>query len=204
VTPLAAEGTHKVVVEVENVGYLPKNITERALTNQTAVPVRVTAEVEDGELLNGETRLDVGNILGSRDTVGTTGRHESRRVAEYVSTRRALGLGLRLSEKRGTVRRPSTSGSPGGFVYLVGAGRQLGWRRRNGPQKGVFSLKSRAGANEVGSQHPRGLFATSLLVSSYSFYFHILNGLSLRVAPSRVTWHGCCLFSSPTAQDRKE
>jgi hypothetical protein len=107
-SPTDAEDVYKVTVEVENEGYLPTNITERALENGTAVPVRTMIELQGAELLGGKDRLDLGHLEGSRGTARTEGRHESRRTVDYV-VRKTDGNGkitvTVVSEKGGTARR---------------------------------------------------------------------------------------------------
>ena len=92
---------------VENEGYLPTNITRRALENETAVPVRVTLEFVNAELVTGSARTTLGHLLGSRDTQGQSGTSGARAAFEYVV--RATGGNARLvitavSEKGGVVR----------------------------------------------------------------------------------------------------
>ena len=55
----------KVSVLVENEGYLPTNITQRALDAVVAVPVRAVVDVSDAELVSGKHRTDLGHIAGS-------------------------------------------------------------------------------------------------------------------------------------------
>ncbi len=56
-----------VTVEVRNVGYLPTNLTQRALDAHIAVPVRLVIVLQDAELLEGQSRTDLGHLAGSRD-----------------------------------------------------------------------------------------------------------------------------------------
>jgi hypothetical protein len=77
-------GVVKVVARVENEGYLPTNITQRALEAEVAVPVRAVVEMSDAELVAGDLRTDLGHIAGLRDTQGSTGRADSHRTLEYV------------------------------------------------------------------------------------------------------------------------
>jgi hypothetical protein len=99
---------YKVTAEVENEGYLPTNITQRALDTEVAVPVRVTVSLRDATLVAGQERTELGHIAGSRDTQGSEGRADSRRSVEYVvrvtGSRPVLELTV-FSEKGGVVRR---------------------------------------------------------------------------------------------------
>ena len=102
------DGVLKLSMVVENVGYLPTNITQRALDAQVAVPVRAIVDLADAELLSGSARTDLGHLGGSRDTQGSTGRTESTRTVEYVlrvSGDRPSVVVTIASEKGGVVRK---------------------------------------------------------------------------------------------------
>ena len=68
-TPIGS-GLVRVTGTVENEGYLPTYITNRALENETAAPVRVVLELTDAELVTGSTRITLGHLLGTRDASG--------------------------------------------------------------------------------------------------------------------------------------
>ena len=98
----------RVTGRVENEGYLPTYITQRALENETAVPVRVTIVLHDAELVTGSERMSLGHLLGSRDTQGSTGTSATRATFEYVI--RSTGTNPRVvvsatSEKGGTASK---------------------------------------------------------------------------------------------------
>ncbi len=107
-TTKVGDDLFKVTVEIENEGYLPTNITQRALNVDVAVPVRVVVELENAELVSGASRTTLGHISGSRDTQGRSGTSEARRTVEYVvratSNRARMTLTI-VSEKGGTTRR---------------------------------------------------------------------------------------------------
>lgn len=99
---------YKISAVVENMGYLPTNITQRALDNETAVPVRAIVEMEGLELVSGGDRIDLGHIAGSRDTASPTGRGESSRHLEYIVQKTGRNPTVTLtiiSERGGTSRR---------------------------------------------------------------------------------------------------
>jgi hypothetical protein len=107
VTPLGAD-LFKLTAVVENEGYLPTYLTQRALEAEIAVPVRVNLELSDAELVTGSPRLDIGHLAGTRDVQGRTEASGARRTIEYVV--RARGDGSRItivarSEKGGVVRQ---------------------------------------------------------------------------------------------------
>ncbi len=98
----------RVTGRVENEGYLPTYITQRALENETAVPVRVTIALHDAELVTGSERMSLGHLLGLRDTQGSTGTSATRATFEYVI--RSTGTNPRVvvsatSEKGGTASK---------------------------------------------------------------------------------------------------
>ena len=102
------DGVVKVTAVIENEGYLPTNITQRALDVEVAVPVRVVIDLENAELVSGPERATLGHLSGSRDTQGATGTAASRREIEYVVRVTGRGASLTLivhSEKGGVVRR---------------------------------------------------------------------------------------------------
>jgi murein tripeptide amidase MpaA len=113
-TESLGSGLFKITGVVENEGYLPTNITRRALDANVAVPVRVTLDLSDAELVSGQARADLGHLLGTRDTQGRTGTAAARRTFEYVV--RSAGSDPRLSitvrsEKGGMTRMEVRLGS---------------------------------------------------------------------------------------------
>lgn len=64
----------KVSLTVENEGYLPTNITKRALEMDITKPVRAIISLKDAELVGGKTRTELGHLDGSRDNEGVTQR----------------------------------------------------------------------------------------------------------------------------------
>lgn len=93
----------RINVTVENQGYLPTNITERAIEMEIAKPVRAMIEVKDGELVSGKPRMDLGNIAGSRDDEAV---HEIN--IEYVvkmTGKNPTAIVTIQSEKGGTTRK---------------------------------------------------------------------------------------------------
>jgi murein tripeptide amidase MpaA len=54
--------------EIQNIGYLPTNITQRAIDAKLYQPVRAILELENAELISGKSRTDLGHIVGSRDS----------------------------------------------------------------------------------------------------------------------------------------
>ena len=70
----------KVSLTVENEGYLPTNITERAIALEIAKPVRAIVELTGAELVSGKARTDLGHLSGRRDGESL----ERTKTVEYV------------------------------------------------------------------------------------------------------------------------
>jgi len=97
----------KVSVEVANIGYLPTNLTQRALDAEIAIPVRAIVDLQDAELISGEKRADLGHLKGLRDTQ-RAGNIGSRRLLEHVvriTGPKPVFTITVSSEKGGTARR---------------------------------------------------------------------------------------------------
>ncbi|MEQ8686560.1 MAG: M14 family metallopeptidase [Imperialibacter sp.] len=94
----------KVSLTVENDGYLPTNITERAIELEIAKPVRAIVELSGAELISGKMRTDLGNLAGRRDGESA----ERAKTVEYLFkvTSSAPKVTITIdSEKGGKVRR---------------------------------------------------------------------------------------------------
>lgn len=94
----------KLSVAVGNEGYLPTNITERAIELEIAKPVRAVLELTGAELVAGKMRTDLGHLPGRRDG----GSAERTRVVEYVvkvAGNNARAVVTVASEKGGTIRK---------------------------------------------------------------------------------------------------
>jgi len=93
-------GYIKVTAEVQNLGYLPTNVSQHALDNQTAKQVRVYLELEGASLFAGKEKVELGHLPG------TTPRSISpvRTVEWVVKTTRgnAKVVVKAVSEKGGT------------------------------------------------------------------------------------------------------
>jgi hypothetical protein len=64
VTPLGDDTWHVRVV-VKNVGWLPTNVTQKAMERKAVRPVEVTVELPDGaRLASGRTVVEVGQLPG--------------------------------------------------------------------------------------------------------------------------------------------
>jgi len=92
--------------EVQNIGYLPTNITERSIEAELYQPVRAILRLENAKLMTGKHRTDLGHISGSRnsDQAGS----ESKRQLNYsikLTGRNAVATLTIQSDKGGTVTK---------------------------------------------------------------------------------------------------
>ena len=106
--PVGSENVMKVTVVIENEGYLPTHITQRALAAEIAAPVRAMVSLTDADLITGSERTDLGHLPGTRDTQGATGTSASRRTLEYAvritGSHPSFSIAV-TSEKGGVARR---------------------------------------------------------------------------------------------------
>ena len=94
----------KITVVVENEGYLPTNITKRAIEAQFASPVRALIQITDGELTAGKTRMDLGHLSGRRDNDMATSRREIEYIVRITGANPTATITIQ-SEKGGQVKR---------------------------------------------------------------------------------------------------
>ena len=59
-------GFMKITAKVQNQGYLPTNVTEQAIRNQTAKTVKVSISLDGAELVFGDETVDIGHLAGNR------------------------------------------------------------------------------------------------------------------------------------------
>jgi len=62
----------KLTVTVQNEGYLPTNISKRALEAQVASPVRALISTTNAEIVDGDQRKELGHLAGRRDDDAST------------------------------------------------------------------------------------------------------------------------------------
>jgi hypothetical protein len=96
----------KIIIDLENVGYLSTNITQRAIDANIASPVWIEIETKEADLISGSNRQNLGHIKGSRDS--QSDRQESKRHLEYIV--KINGANPRAiitikSEKGGVIRK---------------------------------------------------------------------------------------------------
>jgi len=66
VAPLGA-GFYKVRADIGNHGYLPTNLSDVAVTNKVAKPVRASIEVTGGEVMMNPQQAEIGNLAGRNE-----------------------------------------------------------------------------------------------------------------------------------------
>ncbi len=96
----------KITVLIENEGYLPTNITQRALDAKIASPVRVVVDLKDAELISGKKRVDIGHLNGKRGSQGEAA--DSKYTVEYIVRVNGKYPSVSVtvqSEKGGAVRK---------------------------------------------------------------------------------------------------
>jgi hypothetical protein len=90
-------GYMKITAKIQNQGYLPTNVTDQAIQNRTAKPVKVSIVLDGAELVFGQETVDLGHLQGNRSEPVT---------AEWMI--RSTGRGMpgvtvtAVSEKGGT------------------------------------------------------------------------------------------------------
>lgn len=95
-TDLKVIEKNKVVslsAEIQNIGYLPTNITQRSIEAKLYQPVRAILELENAELISGQLRTDLGHISGSRDS-GESG----------ADSKRSVGYAIKITGKNATAK----------------------------------------------------------------------------------------------------
>lgn len=105
-TSLAA-GLFRIDATVQNDGYLPTNVTDRAIKARLAKPVRATLRLKAAELAGDGMAVDLGHIPGTRALLGGDGPHVNRRTASWIVKATGPGAEAELtvvSEKGGTER----------------------------------------------------------------------------------------------------
>ena len=94
-------GYYKIVTGIQNQGFLPTNVTQQAIRNRTAIPVKVTIKLTGATLFAGEETYDIGHLPG------TTPRSVSQvKKVEWVVSSTGKGKPVAVitavSEKGGT------------------------------------------------------------------------------------------------------
>lgn len=100
------KGVYEVSAVVRNMGYLPTNVTDQAVTNKTASPVKAKIVVGDGtEVIGGRGEIELGHLEG-RLTLGRPfgGARQMEHLCRWVvKTPDATGapVHIRVGNERG-------------------------------------------------------------------------------------------------------
>jgi hypothetical protein len=105
------DGLFRVTATISNVGYLPTNVTQKAVQNGIAKPVEIEMECEGGELLCGERKTEIGHIPGdtpsrSSSRVRSVLHPVNQKTVKWLVRAKAGDVLLKItarSEKAGTV-----------------------------------------------------------------------------------------------------
>lgn len=104
----------RVIAVVENTGYLPTYITQKAIEHEHAKTVQVMLELKNAELLCGDVNTDIGHIQGNEPGRGSMFRSRGqlepgnqKTVTWLVRTRSSEAAAhiTAVSQKAGTVSR---------------------------------------------------------------------------------------------------
>lgn len=95
----------KLTLTVQNEGYLPTNISKRALEAQIASPVRALISTTNAELVDGKKRTDLGHLAGRRDdNASSNATKELSYVLRITGANPSVTVNVE-SEKGGRVKR---------------------------------------------------------------------------------------------------
>lgn len=98
-------GFYRVEATVANHGYLPTHLTDVALRNGQADPVRVALEVVGGEVVHGAAEVDVGHLAGRNERTmpwspfGPAWSRDAARASWVVRARPGEALQLRVAAR---------------------------------------------------------------------------------------------------------
>lgn len=107
VIPVEKNKVVTLEVEIQNIGYLPTNITQRAIDAKINQPVRAILELKNAKLISGNLRTDLGHIVGSRDSNDSA-----------TASKRKLNYGIKITGSNATVKITFIS-DKGGTVSKV-------------------------------------------------------------------------------------
>jgi hypothetical protein len=101
----------RILVTVENEGFLPTNVTQKAVDHRLAKTVKAKLEIQDGEILSGGATVDLGHIPGNNPALASSrgGRAAgvpNQKVAQWLVRLKGgkmQAVITAISEKAGTV-----------------------------------------------------------------------------------------------------
>jgi hypothetical protein len=92
-------------VTAQNEGYLPTNISQRAIEGKFAVPVRSLISLTDAQLIEGSSREDLGHLEGRRDEGASFGSRKTVTYVIKITGSNPKAMVTIQSEKGGTARK---------------------------------------------------------------------------------------------------
>lgn len=92
-------------VAVQNEGYLPTNISKRAIEAKFAVPVRSIITLTDAQLVEGNPREDLGHLQGRRDDGAAFGSQKTVTYVVKITGSNPKATITVQSEKGGTIKK---------------------------------------------------------------------------------------------------
>jgi len=98
------DGKFQIEVTVTNTGYLPTNLTERAIQARLIRPVEAVITLTGASLVKGEDKVDLDHLAGTRQTAGS--QRQSSKTIQWIVRSEAENAAFRItavSEKGGTV-----------------------------------------------------------------------------------------------------
>ncbi len=99
----------KVKAKIVNEGYLPTNVTQKAIQNRIAKPVVVKLDLDGAEILSGEAKTEIGHIRGNAPLTGRSrGAIENYKEVEWLvrlEGNRASATLTAISQKAGTTSK---------------------------------------------------------------------------------------------------
>ena len=110
----------RVEITVENEGFLPTNVTEKAIQNGLAKPVVIKVELDKAELLWGKEKTEIGHIQGNAPVATTRFRLSgaaapNRKTVDWLIRVKGAGASAKItviSQKAGTTSKQISLGSP--------------------------------------------------------------------------------------------
>ncbi|MDH5715457.1 MAG: M14 family metallopeptidase, partial [Candidatus Aminicenantes bacterium] len=110
----------RVTATVENEGFLPTNVTEKALQNKLAKPLVVKLELEEAELLCGDAKTEIGHIKGNSPPAATMfglpggAAPQNEKTVQWLVRVKGSGASAKItviSQKAGTASTQVSLGS---------------------------------------------------------------------------------------------
>ncbi|OGD17373.1 MAG: hypothetical protein A2Y69_07620 [Candidatus Aminicenantes bacterium RBG_13_59_9] len=102
----------RILATVENEGFLPTNVTQKAVDHRLAKTVKARIDIQDAEILSGGTTVELGHIPGNNPALASSrggaaaGGTPNQKTAQWLvrlKSGKAQASVTAISEKAGTV-----------------------------------------------------------------------------------------------------